>query len=137
MSLYTPPPLASVDFALTARAVPSIAGPQNALQAYAMPALAAIGFALTPFTVPTYPNVGWELLPGATFPTQYPGLRFFTGTVEELCLVALADAPPGDVLAIPTSTGIRAIYLVDPSDPNASSIFLNTNDGPKAARLKT
>jgi hypothetical protein len=135
MSVYTVPALNAVDFALTAHTVPSIASPQNVLQSYTTPALNAVNFALTSFSVPTYMNIGWELL--STFPTQFAGLRYFLGTVRELCLVALGDAPAGDQWRIRKGGTDYAVYLVDTTDPNASQVRVHTNDGLKAARLKT
>lgn len=137
MSLYTVPALNSVDFALTAHTVPSIASPQNALQAYTTPALNAVNFALSLFSLPTYMNIGWELLPDLSFPTQFSGLRYFLGTVRELSLVALADAPAGDQWRIRKNSTDYAVYLVDTTDPNASHVRIQTSEGLKAARLKT
>lgn len=136
MSVYTVPALNAVDFALTAHTVPSIASPAQALQAYTMPGLAAVAFALAAYTAPTYMDIGWELLPGG-FPTQYSGLRFFKGTVQELSLVALADAPAGTQWRIRKGATDYAVYLVDTTDPNASHIRIRTSSGIKAARLKT
>jgi hypothetical protein len=138
MSIYTPPSLSAVNFSLSAHTVPSIASPIQALAAYTVPALAAITFALSAYTVPTYPNVGWELLPGGGgFPTQYSGLRYFAGTVKELCLVAVADAPAGPQWRIDKNGTVYAVYLVDTSDSNASQVRINTPAGIKAARYKT
>lgn len=137
MSLYTPPSLSAVDFALTGHSVPSIASPQNVLQSYAVPALVAVNFALTPYSLPTYPDVGWELLPSLSFPTQYAGLRYFLGTVRELCLVALTDAPAGDQWRIRKNGADYAVYLVDTTDPDASQVRVETSEGLKAARFKT
>lgn len=75
--------------------------------------------------------------PPPSFPTQYAGLRFFKGTVRELCLVAVSDAPAGDRLTINKNGTLYAVYLVDTTDPNASPIRVHTNDGTKAIRLKT
>jgi hypothetical protein len=135
MSVYTPPALTSVDFALTPHSVPSIASPQNVLQSYTTPALNAVNFALSAFTVPTWMNVGWELL--SSFPAQFAGLRYFLGTVKELCLVALADAPAGPQWRINKGGTDYAVYLVDTTDPNASQVRVDTGAGIKAARLKT
>ena len=135
MSVYTPPALTSVDFALTPHSVPSIASPQNALSVYTTPALNAVNFALSVFTVPTWMNVGWELL--SSFPAQFAGLRYFLGTVKELCLVALADAPAGPQWRINRGGTDYAVYLVDTTDPNASQVRIDTGAGIKAARLKT
>lgn len=133
--IYTTPALNAVDFALTPHSVPSLGFPTQALQAYVIPALAAVNFALVPYSAPTYPYVGWELL--ETFPTQYSGLRYFLGTVKELCLVALADAPAGDQWRIRKGGTDYAVYLVDTTDPNASQVRIETGAGVKSARLKT
>lgn len=92
-------------------------------------------------------NVGNEgyLRPGrwafatasVAFPTQFAGLRYFLGTVKELCLVALGDAPSGDQVRIRKGGTDYALYLVDTTDPNASQVRIRTNDGTKAVRLKT
>jgi hypothetical protein len=74
-----------------------------------------------------------------SFPTQYAGLRYYSGSVKELCLVAEADAPSGmgGVWKI-TKGGVNyAVYLVETSDPNASGVRLQTSSGIKSARLKT
>ncbi len=73
----------------------------------------------------------------AAFPAQFAGLRYFLGTVKELCLVALGDAPAGDQWRVQKNGTTYAVYLVDTTDPNASQVRINTNDGIKAARLKT
>ena len=74
---------------------------------------------------------------GPVFPTQYAGLRYFSGTVKELCLVDLADAPAGQQWRVMKNGTTYAVYLVDVADPNASGVRLNTSSGVKAARLKT
>jgi hypothetical protein len=137
MSLYTVPALNAVDFALAAHSVPSLASPQNVLAAYSVPALSAVNFALTGYTQPTYPYVGWELLPDLSFPVQYSGLRYFHGTVKELSLVAIADAPAGDQWRVQKNGTTYAVYLVDTADPNASAVRVQTSEGLKAARIKT
>lgn len=137
MSVYTVPALNAVDFALTTHTVPSLASPSNVLQTYSVPALNAVNFALAAYTQPTYMDVGWELLPDLSFPTQFSGLRYFLGTVKELSLVALADAPAGDQWRIRKGGTDYAVYLVDTTDPNASQIRIQTSEGLKAARLKT
>ena len=71
------------------------------------------------------------------FPTQFAGLRFFKGSVQELCLVATADAPAGPQWRIDKNGTTYAVYLVDTTDPNASHIRIETGAGVKAARLKT
>lgn len=74
---------------------------------------------------------------GVSFPAQYAGLRVFHGTVRELCLVALADAPAGPQWRVQKGGTTYAVYLVDTTDPNASAVRVNTGAGVKAARLKT
>jgi hypothetical protein len=73
------------------------------------------------------------------FPTQYSGLRYFHGTVRELSLVALADAPVGmgGQWRIRKNGTDYAVYLVETTDPNASTVRIRTSTGTKAARLKT
>ena len=73
----------------------------------------------------------------AAFPTQFAGLRYFLGTVKELCLVALGDAPAGPQWRINKGGTDYAVYLVDTTDPNASQVRVETGAGIKAARLKT
>lgn len=72
---------------------------------------------------------------GGSFPTQFAGLRYFSGTVKELCLVALGDAS-GGVRVVKNGTTYSA-YLVETSDPNASGVRVQTGVGIKAIRLKT
>ena len=94
-------------------------------------------FALSSYTVPTWIYVGWELL--STFPAQFAGLRtFYGGSVVELCLVAAADAPSGmgGQLFVDKSA-TRCIYLVETTDPQASSVRIQTTAGIKSIRLKT
>lgn len=76
---------------------------------------------------------------GGGFPTQYSGLRYFNGTVRELSLVALADAPTGmgGQWRVRKGGTDYAVYLVETSDPNASGVRIRTSTGVKAARLKT
>lgn len=71
------------------------------------------------------------------FPTQYPGLRFFHGSTQSLCLVATADAPAGDRLTIRKGGTDYALYLVDTTDPDASTIRIQTAEGIRAIRLLT
>lgn len=73
------------------------------------------------------------------FPTQYAGLRMFSGTTKELCLVAEADAPTsmGGVVKIEKGGVPYAIYLVETNDPNSSVVRVRTTTGTKALRLKT
>jgi hypothetical protein len=83
---------------------------------------------------------GRPVLGGAaapSFPTQYFGLKFYDGTVKDLCLVAIADAPAGNMLVVRKGGTNYAAYLVDTSDGNASKIRIKTSSGTKAIRLKT
>jgi hypothetical protein len=73
---------------------------------------------------------------GPVFPTQYAGLRYYHGTVKELCLVDVADAPL-PVWRVRKGATTYAVYLVDTTDPNASTVRIRTASGTKAARLKT
>lgn len=79
------------------------------------------------------------VVPPPSFPTQYAGLRYQGGSVKELCLVAIADAPTGQggVWKINKGGVDYAVYLVDTSDPNASGVRIQTTTGTKSARLKT
>lgn len=77
---------------------------------------------------------------GAGFPTQFSGLRtFYASAVKELCLVAAADAPTGMGGALFCRKGgtTYAVYLVETTDPNASSVRVRTSTGTKSIRLKT
>jgi hypothetical protein len=76
---------------------------------------------------------------GGGFPTQYSGLRYFSGTVRELSLVALADAPAGmgGQWRVRKGGTDYAVYLVETTDPNASGVRIRTSTGVKAARIKT
>lgn len=72
------------------------------------------------------------------FPTQYPGLRaFWGGVVHNLCLVAVGDAPLGGRLVVRKNGTDYAAYLVDPADPAASPIRVQTSGGTKSVRLLT
>ena len=76
----------------------------------------------------------------STFPTQFSGLRaYYGGSVRDLCLVALADAPSGmgGVPRIRKGGTDYAVYLVETSDINASAIRVRTSAGTKAIRVKT
>lgn len=141
MSVYVVPALNAVDFALTAHTVPSLASPAQGLQAYTVPSLSAVDFALTAYTLPTYMDVGWELLPsGGSFPTQYLGLKcYFHSAVQDLCLVAEADAPSGmgGVIKLDKNGTLYAVYLVETTDPDASPVRVETTAGTKSIRLKT
>lgn len=77
---------------------------------------------------------------GAVFPTQFAGLRvFYGGVVRSLCMVATADAPAGmgGQIRIDKNGTTLAVYLVETTDPNASSVRINTSAGVKAVRLLT
>jgi hypothetical protein len=139
MSIYVVPALNAVDFALTSFTPADTTPYEVGLTPYTVPALNAVDFALVTYTLPTFVAIDWELLPGG-FPTQYAGLRcFYGGTVKELCLVAEADAPSGmgGVLKVDKNGTTYAVYLVDTSDGDASSVRINTSTGVKAIRLKT
>lgn len=74
------------------------------------------------------------------FPTQYLGLRcYFQSAVQDLCLVAEADAPSGmgGVIKLDKNGTLYAVYLVDTSDPNASPVRVRTTTGTYAVRFKT
>lgn len=91
------------------------------------------------YDVQLYPAAYFDKPPaggGLAFPTQYAGLRYFSGTVKELCLVAPADAPIS-VWRVNKNGTVYAVYLVETTDPNASGVRINTAGGIKAARLKT
>lgn len=138
MSIYTVPPLNAVNFELTTHTVPALRFPTQALTPYTVPSLSAVDFALTPYTAPTFVYIGWELL--SSFPTQFAGLRtFYGGTVKELCLVAVADAPTGmgGRLLVNKNGTTLCVYLVETTDPNASSVRVQTTAGTKSIRLKT
>lgn len=75
-----------------------------------------------------------------TFPAQFSGLRaYYHGAVQDLCLVALADAPAGmgGVPRVRKGGTDYAVYLVETSDSNASPIRIRTSAGVKAIRQKT
>mgnify|MGYP001603977257 FL=1 len=80
-----------------------------------------------------------DLILDIGFPVQYSGLRFWDGQVRELSLVAESDAPGGigGVLKVRKGGVTYAVYIVEPDDPNASRIRVQTNAGIKALRLKT
>jgi hypothetical protein len=74
------------------------------------------------------------------FPAQFAGLRaYYGGSVRDLCLVAVVDAPSGmgGVMRVRKGGTSYAIYLVETSDPNASPIRIRTSAGTKAIRIKT
>lgn len=78
MSVYVPPALNAVDFALEAFTPADITPYGMALSVYTPPALSAVNFALSVYTIPTFPYVGWELLP-----TTPPG-GFIAAWVSQL-----------------------------------------------------
>ena len=139
MTTYVVPSLNAVDFALTAFTPESTANYSTALSSYSPPALNAVDFALTTYTLPAFIGIDFEIGDGGgpVFPTQYAGLRYYHGTVKELCLVATADAPAGPQWRVQKGGTTYAVYLVDTTDPNASAVRIRTSAGTKAARLKT
>ena len=77
---------------------------------------------------------------GSGFPTQYLGLKvYYHATVNDLCLVAEADANTGmgGAIVIDKNGTNYAVYLVDTTDPDASPIRVETTTGIKAIRVKT
>lgn len=79
-------------------------------------------------------------LGGGGFPTQFFGLKaYYQGAVQNLCLVAEADAPAGmgGVIKIDKNGTLYAVYLVETTDPNASPVYVRTTTGTKAIREKT
>ena len=74
------------------------------------------------------------------FPTQYLGLRtYYHGAVQDLCLVAQADAPAGmgGVWKLSKNGTLYAVYLVETTDPNATPVRVKTTTGVKSVRIKT
>ena len=87
-------------------------------------------------------DIAWQgwFAPAGGFPTQYSGLRVWYGAVaHDLCLVAAADyhAGMGGAPMLKTPADVKAIYLVETTDPNASPIRIQTSAGIKAVRVKT
>lgn len=76
---------------------------------------------------------------GGSFPTQFFGLKGYDGGALDLCLVAVGDAPSGmgGVPMLRKNGTTYAVYLVETSDPNASTFRLRTTTGTKSVRLKT
>jgi hypothetical protein len=97
-------------------------------------------FASNFYTTSWYETNWYYGATGATgFPTQYSGLRvYYDSTVYDLCLVSVSDAPSGmgGVLKVRKNNTTYAAYLVETSDPMASSIRIKTSTGVKAIRLK-
>ena len=139
MTTYVVPALNAVNFALTAATPADTTNYGIALSSYSAPALNAVNFALVGYSLPSFVAIDFEIGDGGgpVFPTQYAGLRYYHGTVKELCLVATADAPAGNRWLVRKSGTTYAVYLVDTSDPNASAVRIRTSTGTKAARLKT
>ena len=76
----------------------------------------------------------------SVFPTQYFGLKaYYQGAVQNLCLVAEADAPSsmGGVMKVNKNGTKYVVYLVETTDPNASPCYIRTSTGTKAIREKT
>ena len=139
MSVYTVPSLSAVDFALTAHTPVTVTSPTQALSVYSVPSLSAVDFARD-VDGASYMDVGWELLPTSTFPTQYSGFRVYdNGAAFDLCLVATADAPTGmgGQLRLRKGATTYAVYLVETSDGDASTVRIRTTTGVKAIRRKT
>lgn len=139
MSIYTPPALNAVDFALTAFTPADITPYDSGLTSYVPPALNAVDFALVAYTLPQFNRVDWELLPGG-FPTQYSGFKVRkTGSTIELCMVATGDAPTGmgGSIRINKNGTTYALYLVETGDSNASPVRVRTTTGTKSIRVKT
>jgi len=138
MSVYTPPALNAVDFALTAFTPEDVTPYDSALSVYAAPALNAVDFALSVYSQPIFFGVDFDLLPG--FPTQFSGFKIQkTGSTIELCLVATGDAPTGmgGSIRINKNGTTYALYLVETGDSNASPVRVRTTVGTKSVRLKT
>lgn len=87
----------------------------------------------------SHAEIGEAVAPSG-FPTQFSGLRaYFQSAVQDLCLVAEADAPTGmgGVIKIDKNGTLYAVYLVETGDADASPIRVQTSLGTKAIRLKT
>lgn len=85
-------------------------------------------------------GISWGSSWGLAWAPQFAGLKIYDdGGVVDLCLVALADAPAGmgGVWEVEKNGIAYAVYLVETTDPNASSARIETTTGVKAARLKT
>lgn len=81
----------------------------------------------------------FDASPGG-FPTQYLGLKaYYHAAVQDLCLVAEADAPAGmgGVIKISKGGSLYAVYLVETTDPDASPVRVQTSAGTKAIREYT
>jgi hypothetical protein len=82
-------------------------------------------------------DAGFLEFAASSFPNQVSGLRYFHGTVRDLCMVAWADAPAGNRLAVRKNGVTYAAYLVPTTDPNASAVRVKTTAGIMAIRFKT
>lgn len=89
------------------------------------------------------PSIYWQtgtVVAPPGFPTQYEFLRVYDdGAVKALSVVATADAPGGmgGQLRIMKGGTVYAVYLVETTDPNASTVRLRTSSGTKSLRWKT
>lgn len=86
------------------------------------------------------PRMSGLVIVAGPFPTQYAGLRaYYHGRVNDLCMVAEADAPTdtGGVIKVRKSGTTYAVYLVPTTDTNASPIRVRTTKGTYAIREKT
>lgn len=123
----------------------SLAGTPTDILLYEVPVAALVSTViyLSPFdATPSHILLGdpTSLPSGSVFPTQYSGFRVYdNGAAFDLCLVATADAPTGmgGVLKIKRASDIRAVYLVETTDPNATPVRVRTSTGIKAVRRKT
>lgn len=99
-----------------------------------------MGWFTSDFNNSNWYEADWFLFGGSTgFPSQYSGLRaYYDSTVYDLCLVSVSDAPTGmgGVLKVRKNSTTYAVYLVETTDPMASSIRIKTSTGVKAIRLK-
>lgn len=89
---------------------------------------------------PVYPADVADGGPQGLSVQQYAGLRvWIAGAVRELCLVQVSDAPTGmgGVLTINKNGTYYAAYLVEPGEPDASPVYVQTGTGTKAIRNKT
>jgi hypothetical protein len=87
---------------------------------------------------PDYPAQGGG--GGPAFPTQFFGLKaYYQSAVQDLCLVAEADAPSGmgGVVKVVKGGTNYVVYLVETGDANASPIRIRTSTGTKSIRKKT
>ncbi len=76
MTIYTPPALNAVDFALTPFTPEILPANDSALSAYTVPALTNVDFALVAYTQPTFPSVDFELADSAPATQTITGVGF-------------------------------------------------------------